>query len=67
LFSDEGKIDEAMKSINEAIQIWTDELGLEHIKTAKSIYLKGNLYLRMKNTVESNYMPYIEIWPWLNN
>ena len=45
-----------MKFINEAIQIWTDELGLEHIKTAKSIYLKGNLYLRMKNTAESNYL-----------
>ena len=39
-----------MKSISEAITIWTDVLGYQHIKTAKSIYLKGNLYLRMKNT-----------------
>ncbi|CAD8086785.1 unnamed protein product [Paramecium sonneborni] len=53
LFSDEGKIDEAMKSITEAITIWTEVLGYQHIKTAKSIYLKGNLYLRMKNNQEN--------------
>ncbi|CAK81543.1 unnamed protein product (macronuclear) [Paramecium tetraurelia] len=53
LFSDEGKIEEAMNSITEAISIWTEVLGYQHIKTAKSIYLKGNLYLRMKNTQEN--------------
>ncbi|CAD8165935.1 unnamed protein product [Paramecium octaurelia] len=53
LFSDEGKIQDAMLQINKAISILTNVLGYEHIKTAKSIYLKGNLYLRMKSTQEN--------------
>ncbi|CAD8098437.1 unnamed protein product [Paramecium sonneborni] len=53
LFSDQGKIEEAMFSINQAITIWINVLSYENIKTAKSIYLKGNLYLRMKSTTEN--------------
>ncbi|CAD8181183.1 unnamed protein product [Paramecium octaurelia] len=53
LFSDEGQIENAMTSIDQAITIWINELGYENIKTAKSIYLKGNLYLRMKTTPEN--------------
>jgi len=37
-----------MKTIDEAIDIWMQIVGVNNIKTAKSIYLKGNLYLRDK-------------------
>ncbi|CAD8084594.1 unnamed protein product [Paramecium primaurelia] len=48
LFSDQGKIENAIQSIDQTISIWIYVLGYEHIKTAKSIYLKGNLYLEVK-------------------
>ncbi|KAM3143814.1 hypothetical protein pb186bvf_004090 [Paramecium bursaria] len=53
LYSDQAQLENALVHIEQAIKILESVAGKNHIKTAKSIYLKGNLYLRMKNTTEN--------------
>jgi hypothetical protein len=48
-----GSIDKSMELIDDSIKIWEKHFGRKHLKTAKSIYLKGNLYLRQSLTAES--------------
>lgn len=47
LYADMGQIEKSMEIIDSAIKIWEKNFGRKHLKTAKSIYLKGNLYLRL--------------------
>ncbi|CAD8183267.1 unnamed protein product [Paramecium pentaurelia] len=48
-----GKLKMLCNQLIKPLSIWIYVLGYEHIKTAKSIYLKGNLYIRMKSTPEN--------------
>jgi len=42
-----------MEIIESSIKIWEKNFGRKHLKTAKSLYLKGNLYLRQNVSNES--------------
>lgn len=47
LYSDTGNLEGAMEMIDKAIHIYQKKYSRYHIRTAKSLYLKGNLFLRM--------------------
>jgi hypothetical protein len=46
LYIDMGQLPQSQEMIEQAISLLEAKLGRRHIKTAKSLYLKGNLYLR---------------------